>query len=431
MSKINIIKRFFLVISGLFIMALGVALSVKANLGVSPISCIPYIYSLKFNFSIGELTILMNALFAFGQFLILRKKYTLLHLSQLLAITVFGFCIDFAMYLIAELNVPTYVWQVFWCLLSCVVIAFGIFLLVKANLTYLPGDGLAVVITDTYKKEFGKIKVGFDSSMVTIGIISSFILLHRLEGVREGTVVAALLVGSMVKFYNNKIHILDSWLGYEAEEEILEKLPETSGDFRVITISREYGSGGHKIGQEIAKKLGIPFYDKELINITAEESGFTAEYIQENEQKLAGSLLEELYIQNYAYVKDEMPPSEVLFLVQSKIIRNISSKGPCVIVGRCANYILKDNQNCFNVFIHAGKEYRRSKIVNEYGVDSVISNEEIEKLDRERANYCKKYTGENWKDSTNYNVAIDSSFYGSEQIADKLIALLPDRPAGQ
>jgi len=368
----------------------------------------------------------MNALFAFGQFLILRKKYTLLHLSQLLAITVFGFCIDFAMYLIAELNVPTYVWQVFWCLLSCVVIAFGIFLLVKANLTYLPGDGLAVVITDTYKKEFGKIKVGFDSSMVTIGIISSFILLHRLEGVREGTVVAALLVGSMVKFYNNKIHILDSWLGYEAEEEILEKLPETSGYFRVITISREYGSGGHKIGQEIAKKLGIPFYDKELINITAEESGFTAEYIQENEQKLAGSLLEELYIQNYAYVKDEMPPSEVLFLVQSKIIRNISSKGPCVIVGRCANYILKDNPNCFNVFIHAGEEYRRSKIINEYGVDSVISNEEIEKLDRERANYCNKYTGENWKDSTNYNVAIDSSFYGSEQIADKLIALLPE-----
>ena len=407
-------------------MALGVALSVKANLGVSPISCIPYIYSLNFDFTLGQLTIFMNTLFVIAQFLILRKRYTLLHLSQLAAVSVFGFCIDFAMYLLSGLNVSSYVWQISWCLLSCVVIAFGIFLLVKANLTYLPGDGLVVVVADTFKKEFGKLKVGLDSSMVIIGVASSYILMNRLEGVREGTIIAALLVGVLVKFYNSRLSMLDSWINNGAPEEKEHGTPpEVQSNFRVITISREYGSGGHQIGQAIARKLGIAFYDKELISITAEKSGFTAEYIQENEQKLAGTLLDELFMQNYAYVNNKLPPSDILFLVQSKIIRDISRKGPCVIVGRCANFILKDNPHCFNIFIHADEEYRRAKIVEEYGVEKAVSPKEIQKFDRERANYCLKYTGESWRDSGNYHVAIDSSLYEStEQAADMLIGMI-------
>ena len=409
-------------------MAFGVAFSVKANLGVSPISCIPYVYSLKLDFSLGELTIMMNTLFVLAQFLILRKRYTLLHLSQLAAVTVFGFCIDFALYVISDFSVSAYVWQVLVCLLSCVLIAVGVFLLVKANLTYLPGDGLAVVVSDTFKKEFGKLKVTLDSSMVIIGLASSFIFLHRLEGIREGTVIAALLVGSLVKFYNSKIFWLDSWLGNDvAGLERLEVQAGGLGQHLVVTISREYGSGGHGIGQEIAKKLGIDFYDKELIDITAEKSGFTEDYIRENEQKLAGTLLDELYMQSYAYVQDELPPSDVLFLVQSKIIRDIAGKGPCVIVGRCANFVLRDNPNCINVFIHADKEYRKSKIINEYGVDASISTKELEKMDRERANYCFEYTGENWRDSTNYHIAVNSALYACDaEIADRIISIIPE-----
>ncbi|WP_319582558.1 cytidylate kinase family protein [uncultured Pseudodesulfovibrio sp.] len=422
-------KRLFVAIVGLGIMAFGVAFSVKADLGVSPISCIPYVYSLKLDFSLGELTIMMNTLFVLAQFLILRKRYTLLHLSQLAAVTVFGFCIDFALYVIGGLNVTAYVWQVMVCLLSCVLIALGVFFLVKANLTYLPGDGLAVVVSDTFKKEFGKLKVTLDSSMVIIGLASSFIFLHRLAGIREGTVIAALLVGSLVKFYNSKIHWLDAWLGNDAAgADQLETLSGGFGQHLVVTISREYGSGGHGIGQEIAKKLGIDFYDKELINITAEKSGFTEEYIRDNEQKLAGTLLDELYMQSYAYVKDEIPPSDVLFLVQSKIIRDIAAKGPCVIVGRCANFVLKDNPNCFNVFVHADEEFRKAKMVNEYGVDASISNKELEKMDRQRANYCQEYTGQDWRDSTNYHVTINSALYGSDaEIADRIIEVIPER----
>ena len=424
----KICKRIFVAIVGLGVMAFGVAFSVKANLGVSPISCIPYVYSLKLDWSLGELTIMMNTLFVLAQFLILRKRYTLLHLSQLAAVTVFGFCIDLALYAIDGLTVSGYVWQVMVCLLSCVLIALGVFLLVKAKLTYLPGDGLAVVVSETFKKEFGKLKVSLDSSMVVIGLVSSFFFLHRLEGIREGTVIAALLVGSMVKFYNGKIHWVDAWLGNDAAvKDGLSAMDGALGEHLVVTISREYGSGGHGIGQEIARKLGIDFYDKELIDITAEQSGFTEEYIRENEQKLAGTLLDELYMQSYAYVQDELPPSDVLFLVQSKIIRDIAAKGPCVIVGRCANFVLKDNPHCFNVFIHADEEYRKAKAVNEYGVDASISTRELEKMDRGRANYCLKYTGENWRDSTNYHMTINSSPYASDaEIADRIIGIIPD-----
>ena len=420
----NIVKKISVAVLGLFVMAIGVALSVKARLGVSPISCIPYVYSLKLDFSLGELTILMNSLFVLTQFLILRRRYTLLHLSQLLAVTVFGFLIDISMYIMSDIVPNHYLEQLLMCLMSCVVIAFGVFLLVKANVTYLPGDGLAVVIADVFKKEFGKLKVGFDSTMVVIGGASSFILLHTLAGVREGTVIAALLVGFIVKYYNSKIHFLDRWLGGEVSESAVDVALDACGESLVVTISREYGSGGHKIGRAVAERLGVPFYDRELIEMTAEQSGFTEEYIKENEQKLAGSLLDELYLQSYGYVKDELPPSDVLFLVQSKIIREICSKGPCVIVGRCANFVLKNNPHCFNVFIHANEQYRKLKIVEEYGVESAVSHSEMEKMDRYRANYCLQYTGKDWRDSTNYHVTLDSSLYDDQVIAGKLVDLL-------
>ncbi|WP_244963565.1 cytidylate kinase family protein [Oceanidesulfovibrio marinus] len=417
------LKRIVVFVVALFVMAVGVALSVKANLGVSPISCIPYVYSLKIKYTLGELTIAMNTVFIVAQILILRKNYSLLQLVQLPAIIVFGFCIDLALFLLSSVEAPTYALQVFWCLLSCVTIAFGVFLAVKARITYLPGDGLALVIADAFKKEFGKLKVCFDSSMVVIGVVSSFVLLGKLAGIREGTIAAALLVGYLVKVYNKRLAVIDTWLrGNTPAGEEITAVPESSN--LVITIAREYGSGGHGIGQCIAQKLGISFYDKELINITAEKSGFTTEYIEHNEQRLANSLLDELYAQSYAYVDDKLPPSDVLFLVQSKIIREICNREPCVIVGRCANFVLKDNPNCFNVFIHANKEYRRSKLIGEYGVVPENAMQELERSDRERANYCSKYTGSHWQDLTNYHMSIDSSLYTTEQVAQKIIDAL-------
>lgn len=425
MFNMNMTKRIAVFILGQFIMALGVSLSVKANLGVSPISCVPYVYSLTMSLSLGELTILLNIVFILLQMVVLRKNYQWSQLVQLPSVIVFGYCIDITMHMLSGLSPTSYIAQVFWCLLACAVLAFGIFLLLKTRLTYLPLDGLAVAICRTYQKEFGKVKISLDSSMVLVGVISSFTFLDRLEGIREGSVVAALLVGALIKFYSSKLVIVEQWLGHQssvpsqsAQEAVIHSL--------VITISREYGSGGHEIGEHIAKELGIPFYDKELIELTAKETGYTTEYIQANEQHLANELLFELYEQNYAYLNDQLPPADVLFMVQSKIIRNICAKGACVIVGRCANFILKDNPNCFNIFVHANKEYRKKKINEKYGVTPPCTDNDLELSDKNRANYCLHYTQKEWKDATNYHVSLDSSQYGSQKSAQKIIEWIKD-----
>ncbi|MRT92979.1 cytidylate kinase family protein [Ancylomarina sp. 16SWW S1-10-2] len=419
MKKNNILLKIIIFGIGLFVMAFGVALSVKANLGVSPISCIPYVFSFKSPLSLGTLTIFFNIFLMLIQIGILRRNYRLIQLLQLPMVFAFGLFIDFALRLISGLNLSNYFLQVLFCLISCILIGFGVFLEVKAKLTYLPGEGLAMAIVDTFKKEFGKVKIGVDSTLVFIGLISSFVFFHQLQGIREGTVVAAILVGFIAKFCTKRIHIIDSWIEPSLDNNPNLGLTESNEKNNlVITISREHGSGGHEIGKHLAEKLGISFYDKKLIDLTTKQTGFTSDYIKQNEQKLVNSLLAEFYEQNYAYVYEKQVPLDVLFLVQSKIIRDICAKESCVIVGRCANFILKDKPNCFNVFIHANKNYRKAKISDEYEIESEITDSELRKTDKERANYCLHYTGENWNNATNYNLTIDSSEYDLEEIVD-------------
>lgn len=204
MEVTNLIKKILIFISGLFIMGFGVALSVKADLGVSPISCTPYVFSLKFPFTLGELTIIFNGLLILMQVILLRRRYRLIQLAQLPAVIVFGYFIDFSLNILSDLNTHFYFYQLVLCLLSCMVLAFGIFIILKADVICLPGEGLAIAIVDTFEKEFGKIKIWVDSSMVIIGALSSFILIQQIEGIGEGTVVAALLVGYFIKFYRCK-----------------------------------------------------------------------------------------------------------------------------------------------------------------------------------------------------------------------------------
>ena len=424
MKNSNIFLRSVTFITGLFIMALGVTLSVKANLGVSPISCVPYVFSMQFPLTLGQTTIIMNVVLILLQIALLRKNYQLFQLIQFPVVLLFGFFIDFTMHMFLWLEPIHYFGQALLCLLSCIVLALGVFFEVKAKLTYLPGEGLAMAITKTFNVEFGKSKIGTDSSMVLIGIISSYAFLSGIEGIREGTVVAAVLVGYIVRFYNRRIRFFDKWIiagSVDAKAEI-QKNKLAEGSRLVITISREYGSGGHEIGKAVAQKLRLQFYDKELIQLTSEQSGFTKEYIHQHEQKLAHSLLYQLYEQNYAYINERKPPLDALFLVQSKVIHDVSQKESCVIVGRCANFILKDQPGCFHVFIHADKNYRAQRIAQKFGVTSDTASREMEKMDRERANYCRHYTGRNWKDAANYDLTINSSSLGIEESANLIIS---------
>lgn len=210
--KQNILKQGLVFIFGLFIMAIGVVLSVKADLGVSPISCVPYIYSLRFPLTLGQTTIILNVLLIFIQMLLLRKKYRMFQLVQFPVVFLFGFFIDLIMKYAAWMTPGNYFEQALLCLLSCVVLGIGVFLEVKAALTYLPGEGLAMALTQTFGVEFGKTKIGTDSALVAIGIASALFFLGALEGIREGTVVAAVLVGYIVRFLHTRFFLFEQWL---------------------------------------------------------------------------------------------------------------------------------------------------------------------------------------------------------------------------
>ena len=422
MKKENLPVRMLMLLTGIFVIAFGVALSIRSDLGTTPISSVPYVYNIVFPaVTVGTFTILLNLLFVVLQIVLLRKNFKPYLLLQVPVVFIFGWFIDFSLYLLGGAVPGNYLVQWVFCIVSCVIIAFGVFLQVKANVVMLPGDGLVIALADTLRKEFGLTKILFDSFLVLVSLITVLIIREGFHGVREGTVASALLVGFIVQFYQKHIRFVDKLTdtAVAAKEYVPE--PYMTTDNYVITISRQYGSAGHAVGELIAQKLGISFYDSKLIDLTAEASGFTPEYVKAHEQKLSNGLLYQLYKQNYAYVNEAIPPQDMLFMVQTKVIRDIAARESCVIVGRCADFILKGHPHCFNVFVHADDAFRLNRVITDYGADPEEAEKEMEKKDRERMNYNKHYTKREWANLKDFDMTVESSMFGIEITAAMII----------
>ena len=195
---------------------------------------------------------------------------------------------------------------------------------------------------------------------------------------------------------------------------------------KIITISREFGSGGRTIGRMVAQKLGIPFYDKELVDQIALESGFAPKYVEEHgEHSSSGSLF------SYAFAPHGVPgvmnglsTADFLWNVQCSVIQQLADKGPCVIVGRNADYILKDRPECLHVYTFADVPFRAERIVRLYG-DSEKSPETrlAEKDKRRRVNY-QHYTGRTWGQAQNYDLCLDTGVLGVEQCVDIVVSVI-------
>lgn len=421
MRKNKIGLRILLLLVGIFVIAFGVALSIRSDLGTTAGSSLPYISNLLFpSVSVGTFTILLNGFFTLIQVIILSNKTGLEQLLQLPLLFLFGLFIDLNLFLTRSFVPDHYIWQLLTVVLSCFVMAFGIFLELKADVGYLPGEGLSLVISETYKQNFGKVKISIDSILVAIALFSALIFRGRLDGIREGTVIAALLVGAAVQWYRKKFIFVDHLLAAPIAVKYVTE-PYMTTDNIVITISRQYGSGGHAVGELIARKLGIAFYDSKLIELTSIASGFTPEYVEKHEQKMPNGLLNKLYYQNYAYVNEVIPPNDKLFMVQTQVIRNIAACESCVIVGRAANFILKGHKNCFNVFVHADQEFRRKRVVHEYMVNPGDALKVMERKDSERQDYYLHYTGKVWNDLNEYDMTVDTSLFGIEETANMII----------
>ncbi|MBR3948039.1 MAG: cytidylate kinase-like family protein [Clostridia bacterium] len=191
---------------------------------------------------------------------------------------------------------------------------------------------------------------------------------------------------------------------------------------KIITISRQFGSGGRSIGKEVAEKLGYDYYDSELVTQVAEKTGLHPSYIED-----AGEYAPGKSILSYAFSSGASPgsmnASDYLWSAQCSVILELAEKGNCVIVGRCADYILRDRDDCLNVFIHANKEYRAKHIVERYGVRDKSPEKRLEEKDSKRKVNYKYFTGRVWGNIENYHISLDSSALTPEKCVDIIVDL--------
>lgn len=190
---------------------------------------------------------------------------------------------------------------------------------------------------------------------------------------------------------------------------------------RIITISRQFGSGGRTIGKEVAEKLGIPCYDQELIEKAAEKSGLAKEFIADQGE----------YTPYGSWFINALSPrtmngqstQDYLWNVQRKIILDLAKKGPCVIIGRCADYILKDEADLLKVFIHSDSKSRAERIVNLYGESDISPEKRLKNKDKCRKAYYQFYTDMVWGDAENYHISLDSGMLGIEKCVEIIVSL--------
>lgn len=208
----NKLKRYLLFLVGLFINSLGVSLVTKANLGTSPISSIPYVLSLKFPFTLGNFTIVHNLVLIALQIIILRKNFKIENILQIPVAVMFGYFIDFTMYLLFWVDPQNYFMKIIALLLGCFVLGFGVYIEVLADVVMLAGESFVRAIVQTWNTNFGITKIIVDSSMVIIAGVLSFAIFGRLNGLREGTVVAALSVGFIARLFGEKLEAIKPYL---------------------------------------------------------------------------------------------------------------------------------------------------------------------------------------------------------------------------
>ena len=195
----------------------------------------------------------------------------------------------------------------------------------------------------------------------------------------------------------------------------------------VISISREFGSGGRMIGKQLAAKLGIPCYDRTLIQKTAEKSGLSPEFIARAEERAKSRIhlpLSTLGAGVAAYTQQGIPVSLQAFFAQSEVIRELADEGSCVIVGRCSDYVLGERPECLKVFIHSPLEDRVARCAEEYHITAQNMTERVKEMDRGRANYYNYYTGYNWGEMRRYDLTINSSVTGIDGAVELIAALV-------
>lgn len=403
-------RRYILFAVSLFVNAMGIAFITKALLGTSPITSVTYVLSMFTPLTIGQWTIVLNLLFVLFELPLMTRKELKddlrMFLLQIPISLCFGTFIDLSMNMLYWLEPVKYIDQIIYLLVGCVILAAGITLEVKANVAMMAGEYFVRVISQRFHGEFGYVKLCFDITLVCIACLFSICFMSGIYGVREGTVAAALLVGPIVHFISPYYRCFDKWINDVKDKDAIAL---RNIQHVIITIAREYGSGGHLLGEMLSKELGIKLYDKEFIHLVAEKSGINEQYIKKNEQSIPSFWLKCILGKNSEQsLERSLSSDDVLFVAESKIIQELAEKGPCIIVGRCADFVLRDYPNLIKVFCYSDLRSACVRCVQEYGVSEEKAESEIKRINHNRIAHYEYYTGEKWGEPHHYNLMINT-----------------------
>lgn len=403
-------RRYILFAVSLFVNAMGIAFITKALLGTSPITSVTYVLSMFTPLTIGQWTIVLNLLFVLFELPFMTRKELKddlrMFLLQIPISLCFGTFIDLSMNMLYWLEPVKYIDQIIYLLVGCVILAAGITLEVKANVAMMAGEYFVRVISQRFHGEFGYVKLCFDITLVCIACLFSICFMSGIYGVREGTVAAALLVGPIVHFISPYYRCFDKWINDVKDKDAIAL---RNIQHVIITIAREYGSGGHLLGEMLSKELSIKLYDKEFIHLVAEKSGINEQYIKKNEQSIPSFWLKCILGKNSEQsLERSLSSDDVLFVAESKIIQELAEKGPCIIVGRCADFVLRDYPNLIKVFCYSDLRSACVRCVQEYGVSEEKAESEIKRINHNRIAHYEYYTGEKWGEPHHYNLMINT-----------------------
>lgn len=414
----ELLKRYIFFFLGICLNAFGIALFTRSKLGTGPTSCIPYVVSLKSGLSFGTCTFMFNILLLLGQIILLRKNFPRYQLLQLPVTLLFSILIDGAMKFTTFVNTDIYWIALLYNILGCVFRAVGVSCQVVADVVMLSTEAFVKALSDVSKKEFSWIKLFFDVFMAAVAIALSFLLLGRLESVREGTLIIVLLVGPVSHYFTKRLSFTNYVFENESELVFEPQLKISNSKRIVITVTSEAGSGGRIIAKILGIKLKIPVYDKELVDLIAQEGGFTKRFVQAHNEILYRSTAEAFIQNNFSVENFHSKSYTRLYEAQERVISKLAERQNCIIVGHCSNFILKDNKNVMNILITADMKNRITYISEKYGLNRHDSQKKIRRQDHNTWEFYLHFTNQDWKDSGNYHLCLNSSLFGYEETAD-------------
>ncbi|MBQ8305794.1 MAG: cytidylate kinase family protein [Blautia sp.] len=419
----NLLKRLLVFCLGQFVLACGVVLAIKANLGASPTTAIPnVIYNILQDqgntaIALGTCTTAIYCVYILVQLILLRRDFKVRMLLEIAVSFIFGYFVTLGQHLLAFVPAPqNYFIQIVYLVISIPIMSAGIAIYVIPQISPAPAEGVTAALSQKIGWPVPRCLLVFDICIVSIGVILSLVYFHGLVGIREGTIICAFTLGPVMKPIMNAIEKpLTSFCGLKTKTEAaMENAPAPVVDpgKLIITIDWEFSSCGDLLARSLAEKLGAKIYSNdELVEMEIKESGLPERFVTIHERLMRHSAIYDYA--TYAYrIQQSLDPLEQLYAAQVSVLRQIAAtEKAAVILGHCGNYILRDDPNCFKLFVHADTDDRVRWAVNRNQTDAGAAKQAMTATDHSRAKYHHDFTGEMWGQAKNYDLTLSTSSF--------------------